>query len=66
MDAFPNPGLLKQRRVSKRAIEIGPGNGPQEMIETLTPCWNLYTHHAISDAKTVLADGNSCEAWHWI
>ena len=64
--ACPNPGLLKQRRVAKRAVEIGFGNGPQEMNETLTACWNFYTHHAISGGKTVLADGNSFATGHWI
>lgn len=36
------------------------------MNETLTACWNLYTHHAISGGKKLLADGNSFETGHWI
>jgi len=66
MNAFPNPALLKQWRVSKRAAEIGSGNGPQKMNEKLTGCLKIYTHHAISGGKTVLVDGNSFEAGHWI
>ncbi len=66
MDVFPNPGLLRRRRISKRAAALVRGDGPQVSDETLTAPWNLYTYQAIAGGKSLPEESGSGVSVHWI
>ena len=43
MDEFPRD----EPRVSKEAVAVARGNGPQQIDETVTGVWNLYSYGAL-------------------
>lgn len=66
MDGFPNPGLLRRRRVTQEVAAIANGKGPQQSGHTVTGVWNLYTWKAIGPGLT-LPDANDYGANdHWV
>jgi hypothetical protein len=68
MDAMPAPrGLLRRRRprVSAAAVDIARGEGPQELDETVTGAWNLYTYEALRDGRLPETDSLDTEHWIW-
>ncbi len=66
MDVFPR-GWFRRRRVSKSAIDVARGIGPQETDDMIHGTWNLYTASALREDRT-LPDPNDVEAsstWIW-
>ena len=47
MDEFPRPDPAAEPRVSRRAADVARGVGPQQVDESVTGAWNLYTWKAI-------------------
>jgi hypothetical protein len=70
MDAFGPVGRLrKRRRVSERAAAVARGEGPQQIDETVTGAWNMYTCDALKSNPLHLprpADAqSSLDSWIW-
>jgi hypothetical protein len=67
MDAFPHSGWLSRRRVSKRAVEVARGEGPQQTGDTITGAWNLYTWQAIMPGLRLPdpSDHGARSCWIW-
>ena len=67
MDAFPQTGFLRQRRVSKQAVDVARGNGPQEASETIRGTWDLCAWTAIQPDGTVMrtAGREATRDWIW-
>ena len=66
MEVFPR-GWFRRRRVSKGAVDVARGIGPQETEEVIQGTWNLYTAAALRADRT-LPDPNDFEAsstWVW-
>lgn len=66
MDCFPNPGIFRRRRISKKSAAILRGDGPQMSDETLTAPWNLYTYQAIAGGNSLPGEGEMGDSEHWI
>lgn len=67
MDGFPRAGAPSRRRVSKRVAEVARGIGPQQMDDTVTGAWNLYTWQALeADLKLPdPSDQTASDCWIW-
>ncbi len=67
MDAFPQTGFMRHRRVSRQAVEVARGDGPQQSGETITGVWDLCAWTAIrSDGALVrAADQEATRHWIW-
>jgi hypothetical protein len=46
MDAMPRTGFLSKARVSKAAVDVAMGSGPQVAAEQITGAWDLMTWRA--------------------
>lgn len=64
MDAFPRR-WYEWKRVSRSAVEVATGVGPQRTDETIVGRWDLYQASALSPSGTLpsVNDDSSC---HWI
>ena len=63
MDEFPRD----EPRVSKAAVEVARGNGPQQIDEDVTGVWNLFTFGALT-ADGTLPDPKDVaysDTWIW-
>lgn len=67
MDAMPLPGFFSSRRVSKGAVKVYRGEGPQSSNDTVTGAWNLYTWKAIESGLSLpdAADSQNNAEWIW-
>ena len=63
MDAFPG----NERRVSEAAVAVARGEGPQQIGETITGVWNLFTYQALQPGATLpdAADVSRSHTWIW-
>lgn len=67
MEAFPQRGFWRRRRVSRRVGDVARGVGPQETSDSVIGKWNMYTWQAIQhdlmlpDVRT----SNLPEHWIW-
>lgn len=63
MDEFPRD----EPRVSKAAVAVARGNGPQQIDETVTGVWNLYSYAALRPGG-VLPEATArdyADTWIW-
>jgi hypothetical protein len=70
MDIFPakRSWLSRpKRRVSEAAARVSRGEGPQQLEESVTGFWNLYSWHAVKPDGTLPAysDHNARGTWIW-
>jgi hypothetical protein len=62
MDEFPRD----EPRVSKAAVEVARGTGPQQIDEDVTGTWNLYTYGALTPGGLAdPADLAYADTWIW-
>jgi hypothetical protein len=63
MDEFPRD----EPRVSKAAVAVARGDGPQQIDETVTGTWNLYTYEALTAGGGLPdpADHAHSHTWIW-
>lgn len=63
MDEFPRD----EPRVSKAAVAVARGNGPQQIDETVTGVWNLYTYAALRPGGELpeATDRDYAGTWIW-
>ena len=63
MDEFPRDAP----RVSKAAVAVARGEGPQQIDETVTGVWNLFTYEALQPGGTLPdpADISLSHTWIW-
>jgi hypothetical protein len=70
MDMFPGKRSWlsrPKRRVSEAAARVSRGDGPQQLEESVTGYWNLYTWRAVKPDGTLPAysDHNARGTWIW-
>lgn len=63
MDEFPRD----EPRVSKAAVAVARGDGPQQIDETVTGVWNMFTYEALQPGGTLpdAADISLNHTWIW-
>lgn len=63
MDEFPRD----EPRVSKAAVAVARGSGPQQIDETVTGVWNLYSYAALQPGGTLpeATDRDYADTWIW-
>jgi hypothetical protein len=63
MDEFPRD----EPRVSKQAVAVARGNGPQQIDETVTGVWNLYSYGALLPGGELAeaTDRTYADTWIW-
>jgi hypothetical protein len=63
MDEFPRD----EPRVSKPAVAVARGNGPQQIEETVTGVWNLYSYGALLPGGELAeaTDREYADTWIW-
>lgn len=63
MDEFPRD----EPRVSKAAVAVARGDGPQQVEETVTGVWNLFTFAALQSGGELpdAADVEHSHTWIW-
>ncbi len=63
MDEFPRD----EPRVSKAAVAVARGSGPQQIDETVTGVWNLYTYAALRPGGELpdATDRDYAGTWIW-
>lgn len=63
MDEFPRD----EPRVSKEAVEVARGSGPQQLDEQITGAWNLFTYAALTEDGGLPdpADLAHSDTWIW-
>jgi len=63
MDEFPRD----EPRVSKPAVAVARGDGPQQIDETVTGTWNLYTYEALTGEGALPdpSDHTHSHTWIW-
>lgn len=63
MDEFPRD----EPRVSKAAVAVARGDGPQQIDETVTGVWNLFTYEALQPGSKLPdpADISLSHTWIW-
>ncbi len=63
MDEFPRD----EPRVSKAAVEVARGDGPQQIDEQVTGVWNLFTYEALTAAGELpdASDLSYGHTWIW-
>ncbi len=63
MDEFPRD----EPRVSKAAVAVARGDGPQQIDETVTGVWNLFTYEALQPGGELpdAADLALSHTWIW-
>ncbi|MDP1847817.1 MAG: hypothetical protein Q8K79_08500 [Solirubrobacteraceae bacterium] len=63
MDEFPRD----EPRVSKEAVAVARGSGPQQIDETVTGVWNLYTYAALRPGGELpdASDRDYADTWIW-
>ena len=63
MDEFPRD----EPRVSKAAVAVARGNGPQQIDETVTGVWNLYSYGALLPGGELAeaTDRAYADTWIW-
>lgn len=63
MDEFPRD----EPRVSKAAVAVARGDGPQQIDEQVTGVWNLFTYEALTEdgALPDASDLAYAETWIW-
>ena len=63
MDEFPRD----EPRVSKNAVAVARGSGPQQIDETVTGVWNLYSYGALLPGGELAdaADRDYADTWIW-
>jgi hypothetical protein len=63
MDEFPRD----EPRVSREAVAVARGNGPQQIDETVTGVWNLYTYAALRAGGELpdATDRDYAGTWIW-
>jgi hypothetical protein len=63
MDEFPRD----EPRVSKQAVAVARGDGPQQIDETVTGVWNLFTYEALQPGAELPdpADMSHNHTWIW-
>ena len=63
MDEFPRD----TPRVSKAAVAVARGSGPQQIEETVTGVWNLYTYAALQPGGELpdATDRDYADTWIW-
>lgn len=63
MDEFPRD----EPRVSKAAVAVARGEGPQQIDETVTGVWNLFTYEALRPGGELPdpADMSLSHTWIW-
>ena len=63
MDEFPRD----EPRVSKNAVAVARGDGPQQIDEDVTGVWNLYSYGALRPGGELpdAADRTYADAWIW-
>jgi hypothetical protein len=63
MDAFPRDAP----RVSPAAVAVARGSGPQQIDETVTGVWNLYTYGALTPGGALAdpSDRAYSDTWIW-
>ncbi len=63
MDEFPRD----EPRVSKAAVAVARGDGPQQIDETVTGVWNLFTYEALQPGGELPdpADVSLSHTWIW-
>jgi len=66
MDAFPQRGLLRRRRVPQNVVDIALGNGPQGSEGTVTGAWNLYTWRALQPNLELPDPGEYASHANWV
>jgi hypothetical protein len=62
MDEFPRD----EPRVSKAAVAVARGDGPQQIDETVTGTWNLYTYEALTDEGVLPDPSDPAHSHTWI
>lgn len=62
MDEFPRD----EPRVSREAVAVARGSGPQQIDETVTGAWNLYTYAALRPGGELPAPTDRAHADTWI
>jgi hypothetical protein len=62
MDEFPRD----EPRVSKAAVAVARGDGPQQIDETVTGTWNLYTYEALTDEGALPDPSDHAHSHTWI
>jgi len=67
MDCFPRRGLLKRRRISRRAVDTARGTGPQVTDDTIVGAWNMWTWQAIQPSLDLPDPGvwSADALWVW-
>ena len=63
MDEFPRD----EPRVTKEAVAVARGSGPQQIDETVTSVWNLYTYAALQPGGELpeATDREYADTWIW-
>ena len=63
MDEFPRD----EPRVSKQAVAVARGKGPQQIDETVTGVWNLYSYGALRPGGELpeATDRTYADTWIW-
>lgn len=63
MDEFPRD----EPRVSKAAVAVARGDGPQRIDETVTGVWNMFTYEALRPGATLPdpSDVSLSHTWIW-
>jgi hypothetical protein len=62
MDEFPRD----EPRVSRAAVAVARGEGPQQIDETVTGTWNLYTYEALTEAGGLPDPSDHAHSHTWI